>query len=66
MTKDKKCSHFYLCCSIGMFSFFLPKKNNFRTFIPNILEVFLVSNCQNVISIITLVFCVEIQSDVIL
>lgn len=66
MTKDKTYSNFYPFCSIGMFVFFPPKKNNFRKPIPNILQVFLVSNCQNAISIIILVFCVEIQSDVIL
>lgn len=66
MPKDKKCSHFYPCCSICMFGFFPPRKNNSRKLIPNILEMFLVSNCQNAISIIILVFCVEIQSDVIL
>lgn len=60
MTKDKKCGHFNPCCSIGMFGFLLPKKNNFRELIPNILKVFLVSNCQNAISIITHVFRVEI------
>lgn len=34
--------------------------------IPNILEMFLVSMCQDAISIIIVVFCVEVQFDVTL